>query len=108
MKLFIQILTIARIEARFFVRYPKLAVAALAVTLIPAIYVLIYLSSVWDPAARTGSLNVALVNLDKGMKYQGQFFNAGSEIAAELLAGGKFGYKMYSDENAARSHVREQ
>jgi len=36
------------------------------VVCIPALYVLIYLSSLWDPNAHTQSLRVGLVNLDKG------------------------------------------
>ena len=56
MKLWQQIALVARLETRFYLRQPKLVLAALAVALIPAIYVLIYLASVWDPAAHTGTL----------------------------------------------------
>ena len=53
MRFFSQVLLIVRIEAGFFVRFPKLLHATLVVALIPAIYTLIYLSSVWDPASHT-------------------------------------------------------
>ena len=65
-------LRLARLEAGFFVRYPKLLLGGLVVALIPALYVLIYLSSVWDPASKTGDLPVAIVNLDRGLEYRGQ------------------------------------
>lgn len=80
------VLTLARLEVHFFVRYPKLLLAAAAVVLIPALYVLIYLASVWDPAARTGELPVAIVNLDRGLAYRQQAFNVGRDVAARLKA----------------------
>ncbi len=107
MKLLAQILFIARIEARFFTRFPKLLLATLAVVLIPALYALIYLSSVWDPAANTGALNVALVNLDEGVEYQGHVFNVGWEVVSKLKMAGKFGFRGYGDAEEARHLVRE-
>lgn len=69
----ISFLRIAQIEGHFFRRYPRLLLAAAVVALIPALYVLIYLSSVWDPAAKTGALPVAIVNLDSGAALAGIF-----------------------------------
>jgi hypothetical protein len=79
-KLWSQIALVARLETRFYLRQPKLVLAALAVALIPAIYVLIYLASVWDPAAHTGALPVALVNLDRDVHYRDQVFNLGARL----------------------------
>ncbi|MEY4883617.1 MAG: hypothetical protein RIS34_1471 [Pseudomonadota bacterium] len=107
MKLFLQVLVIARIEARFYSRYPKLFLATLVVALIPALYSVIYLSSVWDPAANTGNLAVALVNLDQGVKYREHTFNVGQEVFAKLKSSHIFGYKDYSDEEEARALVRQ-
>lgn len=102
-----QVLLIVRIEAGFFVRFPKLLHAAIIVALLPAIYTLIYLSSVWDPASHTQSLSVALVNLDQDMTHKGQTFNVGKEVISRLKANKTFGYKDYSDEQAVRRAVRE-
>ena len=55
------LLGIAQVEVHLFWHYPKLLLAAVAVVFIPALYVLIYLTSIWDPAARTGDLPVAIV-----------------------------------------------
>jgi len=107
MTLFSQILIIARLETQFYVRYPKLLLAAVAVALIPALYVVIYLSSVWDPVANTVYLPVGLVNLDQGVEYRGQVFNVGKELTSTLIAGHTFGFKDYSDESEARRLVRE-
>jgi putative membrane protein len=97
---------LARLELRFFLRYPKLWLAALAVAVIPALYVLIYLSSVWDPAAKTGDLPVAIVNLDQGLVYRGQAFNVGRDVAQRLKAKPAFGYLDLSSEYEARVMVR--
>jgi len=107
MKFFSQVLLIVRIEAGFFKRFPKLLLATIVVGLIPAIYTLIYLSSVWDPASHTQSLSVALVNLDQVMEYKGQSFNVGKEVITRLKANKKFGYKEFPDEENVRQAVRE-
>lgn len=107
MNFYRHILFIARIEARFFVRYPRLLVAALAVALIPALYAIIYLSSVWDPASNTGALPVGLVNLDTPVTYRQHVFNVGDEVVARLKTSALFGYQDFADEALARQRVRE-
>ena len=79
-----QILLVLRLEVQSFVRYPRLIAATLLVACIPAFYCFIYLSSVWDPAARAVALPVGLVNLDQGVEYRSQVFNVGWEVAATL------------------------
>lgn len=102
-----QVALVVRLETIFYRRHPKLLLAALAVALIPALYVLIYLSSVWDPAAHTGALPVALVNLDRDVEYREQTFNLGREVTAKLRADRLFGYVDLDDAEAARRQVRE-
>ena len=106
MNLLSQILYILRLEAQTFTRYPKLIAATLLVALIPALYAFIYLSSVWDPASKIGALPAGLVNLDQGVEYRGQVFNAGWEVAASLRARQTFGFKDFASEDAAREQVR--
>jgi putative membrane protein len=105
-KLFLQIGFIARIEAKYFARYPKLFLATAVIVLVPALYVVIYLSSVWDPAAKTGALSVAVVNLDEGVKYHEHDFNVGEEVASRLQESNRFGFKNYDHEEEARAGVR--
>lgn len=97
---------IARTELALFRRFPRLALAALAICLVPAAYALIYLSSVWDPNAKTNELPVGLVNLDQGLHYQGRVSNVGAELTAELMQQGSFGYQKLDDAQAARQAVR--
>jgi putative membrane protein len=99
-------LALARLEAGFFARYPRLLMGALVVALIPALYVLIYLSSVWDPASRTGNLPVAIVNLDQGLVYRDQAFNVGRDVVKRLRSKPAFGYLNIDSELQARHLVR--
>lgn len=107
MNFYRQILFIARIEGRFFVTDPRLLVAALAVAFIPAVYAIIYLSSVWDPASNTRALPVAVVNLDTAVTYRDHAFNIGDEVVARLKLTSTFGYLDFEDEALARQAVRE-
>ncbi|MDE2418836.1 MAG: YhgE/Pip domain-containing protein [Burkholderiales bacterium] len=107
MKLFRQIAFIARAEALFFRRFPKLMLATVAVVLIPAVYALIYLSSVWDPQAHTGALPVGLVNLDDGVEYREHVFNAGRDVANTLREKKTFGFQDLRDPQEARRQVRD-
>lgn len=100
-------LSIARVDAGFFLRYPKLLLAAAVVVLIPALYVIIYLASVWDPAARTGALSVGVVNLDRGLEYRDQAFNVGRDVVQRLRVRPKFGYIDVATEQEARRMVRQ-
>ncbi len=102
-----QVASLTRAEAWFFVHYPKLLLAAGVVVLIPALYVVIYLTSVWDPAAHTGALQVAIVNLDQGLEYRQQAFNVGREVTAKLKVKPGFGYVDFASEQQARQQVRQ-
>jgi putative membrane protein len=94
-----------RTEVQLFRRFPRLKLATLAIALVPAIYALIYLSSVWDPNAKTSALPVGIVNLDAGMHYQNQDLNVGTELALALEAKGAFAFRKIPDPTTAKSAV---
>lgn len=98
---------IFRMEATLFTRFPKLKVSAVGVIVIPALYALIYLSSVRDPAAHTGDLKAALVNLDQGLNYRGQDVNVGETVAAAIKDKHTFGFVDYAAEEDAKLAVRQ-
>ncbi len=106
-KLLSQVFFIARIEAGFLVRFRRFAVATATVACIPALYAMIYLSSVWDPPAHTHTLGVALVNLDQGVSFHAQDVNVGNEVVAKLKSLQAFGYHDFASEDAARLSVRQ-
>jgi putative membrane protein len=98
---------IARTDLNLFRRFPKFIWAALAIAIVPSLYALIYLSSVWDPSAKTSALPVGVVNLDEGLHYKGGVTNVGTELTTHLRATGIFGYQTFHDEQAVRQAVRK-
>lgn len=98
---------IFRMEATLFKRFPKLKVTAIGVIVIPALYALIYLSSVRDPGAHTVALKAALVNLDQGLIYRGQDVNVGKTVIAAIKEKRTFGFVDYSQEEEAKLAVRQ-
>lgn len=87
-------------------RFPRYALAVLVIAVVPAIYALIYLASVWDPNANTHALPVAIVNLDAGLQYRGRGVNVGRELTRELMANASFGFRTLPDATTAREAVR--
>ncbi len=107
MKLLSQAWIIARIEVSIFLRFSRMRWAALIAALVPGLYVLLYLSSLWDPAAHTDQLPVALVNLDRGLVHGKQDLNVGQEVVDRLKIKKTFGYRDLNDETLARQMVRQ-
>lgn len=97
---------LARMEWRLFKLHRQRLWAAVVV-LIPSIYLLIYLYSVWDPSGRATALPVGLVNLDKGFSYRDKNLNVGNEVIARLHAQQQFGYQTLENEQEARHLVRQ-
>jgi putative membrane protein len=97
----------AACDAALVRRHAKLAWSALGAMLVPTLYALIVLSSVWDPSARTAQLPVALVNQDTGLHYGTRDVNLGAEMLQTLQAQGLFGYREFSDAEDARREVRD-
>ncbi|MFT3734502.1 MAG: YhgE/Pip domain-containing protein [Rhodocyclaceae bacterium] len=106
MKLIRHILTVAGLEMQYFFHHRKLALAVIVVAFVPALYSLIYLSSVWDPEAHSNALPVGIVNLDEGLQYRDHVFNIGLDVQRTLKAQGRFGFRELIDEDEARRQVR--
>ena len=106
MKLGPQAATVAALEYGFLRRFPKLWLAAAATALIPALYTLIYLSSVWNPGEHTRALPVGLVNLDQGLDRGGHHVNLGQALSDELHRNPRFGYRDLADPAVAQQQVR--
>lgn len=107
MKFFLQIVFIVRSEAGYLVRYPKKLLSGAMLAFVPAMYCVLYITSVWDPETKTSALPVAVVNLDDGVQYAEHKFNVGWEITTRLEDGGRFGFVMFSDQQKARALVRQ-
>jgi putative membrane protein len=97
---------IARAELAIVRRFPRILLAVVAVGVVPAIYALIYLTSVWDPAGHTADLPAAIVNQDSGVTYMAHSVNVGDELTRSLLEKRAFGFRTMTDPEAARAEVR--
>ena len=79
----IELLT--RADWSLLVRDRRFAVAVAGALFIPALYALIYLSSMWDPSTRTSALRAGLVNADTGVVFRGATTRMGEEVSQTLL-----------------------
>ena len=86
----------------------KVRLSAVGIIFLPALYALIYLSSVWDPNERTAALPVGLVSEDVGITYQGAAVNVGRDLLDALERTAEFDYRRYPDADAAREAVRNR
>ncbi len=87
-------------------RHRKLAIAGAGLLFVPALYALIYLWSMWDPASHTRALPAGLVNLDTGARYRDRDLNLGADVLAAIEAHGLFAYQRFDDPAEARRRVR--
>ena len=106
MNFFSQIVFIIRSENSYLFRSRQKLLSCLILIFVPAIYSILYITSVWDPGTKTKALPVAVVNLDNGVQFLGQQVNVGWEVATRLEDSGRFGFIMSSDEQKARDMVR--
>src|ERR1700755_2266383 len=86
-------------------RQPKVILAVLAIIFVPSLYVLIYVSSVWDPYANLNQLPAALVNQDVPVTVAGREVNLGGEVVATLEKQRPFAFKRFDTPEAARAAV---
>ncbi|MDP3083526.1 MAG: YhgE/Pip family protein, partial [Rubrivivax sp.] len=104
--LFTAMLRTAAFDVSLLRRHPRLLAAALIALCLPALYALIYLSSMWDPASHTDAMTVALVNQDQGVEFQSQRIELGAQIVTALRVQPAFGYRDMGDAESARQAVR--
>lgn len=62
----------------------KLWVTIIGISLIPALYNLIFLSSMWDPYGRLDHLPVAVVNQDQSAQLNGQTLTIGTDMVRKM------------------------
>ena len=59
-------------EWKAILKKPTFIIVMLGVSLIPALYNVIFLSSMWDPYGKVSDLPVAVVNQDKAVTASGR------------------------------------
>jgi len=63
---------------------PTFIIVMIGISLIPALYNIIFLSSMWDPYGQLSDLPVAVVNNDKDASYNGNSMSIGKDMVFNL------------------------
>ena len=63
---------------------PNFIIVMIGISLIPALYNIIFLSSMWDPYGQLSDLPVAVVNNDKEASYNGNSMSIGKDMVSNL------------------------
>ena len=63
---------------------PTFIIVMIGISLIPALYNIIFLSSMWDPYGQLSDLPVAVVNNDKEASYNGNIMAIGKDMVSNL------------------------
>ena len=63
---------------------PNFIIVMIGISLIPALYNVIFLSSMWDPYGQLSDLPVAVVNNDKEASYNGSTMSIGKDMVSNL------------------------
>jgi putative membrane protein len=77
-------------------------VIIVALATIPALYNLIFLSSMWDPYGKISDLPVAVVNEDKSATVNGKTVNLGDDLVDELGKSHDLDYHFVSNKTAQK------
>ncbi|GFH42474.1 membrane protein [Lactococcus hodotermopsidis] len=72
----------------------------IALAFIPALYNIIFLSSMWDPYGKIQDLPVAVINLDKSATLNGKTVNLGDDLVEKLAKNKALDYHFVSEEKA--------
>ncbi len=55
-----------------------------SIAMIPALYNVLFLSSMWDPYGKVSNLPVAVINLDEPVEYEGNTLSIGNDLVENL------------------------
>ena len=74
---------------------------AIGLCFLPALYAWFNIYSNWDPYGKTGSINIAVANMDEGWTDQNRvYINMGADVEEELRGKDSIGWVFVSDEEA--------
>lgn len=79
-----------------------LLLVMLTLMLIPSLYNLIFLSSMWDPYGNIDHLPVAVVNKDKGTQLNGQAMTLGKDLSSDMEKSATMDYHFVGADKASK------
>ncbi|EPD01317.1 hypothetical protein Lpp27_03314, partial [Lacticaseibacillus paracasei subsp. paracasei CNCM I-4648] len=89
-------------EFKFIGKNKLILLSVLVITLIPFLYCIFFLKSVWDPYGDTKNLPVAVVNLDQPVTYQGKKLDVGAQTLTKLKKNRQLGWHFVSEAEAKK------
>jgi len=87
-------------EWKAILKKPAFIIVMLGVSLIPALYNVIFLSSMWDPYGKVSDLPVAVVNQDKAVTASGKTLSIGEDVVSSLKENKNLDFHFVSKEDA--------
>ena len=93
-------------EWRAIFKRPKYLIVMLGVALIPSLYNIIFLSSMWDPYNKVENLPVAVVNKDHAATFQGKTIEIGKDMTKTLEKNKAMDFHIV-DEKKAKEGLKE-
>ena len=87
-------------EWKAILKKPTFIIVMLGVSLIPALYNVIFLSSMWDPYGKVSDLPVAVVNQDKAVTTNGKTLSIGEDVVSSLKENKNLDFHFVSKEDA--------
>ena len=85
-------------ELKALIKSPKLWVTMIGVALVPALYNLSFLGSMWDPYGNVDDLPVAVVNQDKSSTLNDQTLSIGDDMLDSMSKNKALDYHFVSAE----------
>lgn len=81
---------------------PTFIIVMIGISLIPALYNIIFLSSMWDPYGQLSELPVAVVNNDKEASYNGNTMTIGKDMVSNLEQNKSLDFHFVNEEEGKK------
>ena len=85
-------------EWKAVLKKPTFIIVMVGIALIPALYNIIFLSSMWDPYGKLSELPVAVVNKDYPATYNGESMNIGEDMVSNLKDNDSLDFHFVTEE----------
>lgn len=89
-------------EWKAILKKPTFIIVMIGISLIPALYNIIFLSSMWDPYGQVSELPVAVVNNDKEASYNGNTMAIGKDMVSNLKENKTLDFHFVNEEEGKK------
>ncbi len=89
-------------ELKVILKKPMLWITMLGIALVPTIYNVLFLGSLWNPYGNIKNLPVAIVNEDKSITTEGKTFAIGANMVSNMKQSKALDYHFVSEKDAQK------